>query len=283
MNPDDVTLAVPCYNVEDTLPHALDAIERLDPSPASVLCVNDGSTDDTKEIIEEYDDVRLIEHEQNQGLGTTLNTALAHAETPLFAKIDADIVVPSDWLEVIGREKEESGAAFVQGRFIEQVTTSADEWRTQYPSPTFSHEPKRNKPINGANTLADTEALRDIGGWDEQFRRAFDDIDVMERLIEEGYDIYYSPSVRATHIRTDTWREVLRTDWAYFNNPSNGGKPEDLSDVLDRIPSHAYRSAVRAFLETYRRRPTLLGISMLQLPFHLTWDLTHVMGGPRGG
>lgn len=278
MNSDDVTLAVPCYNVADTLPQALAAIDMLDPSPSEILCVDDGSTDDTKEIIETYEDVRLIEHEQNRGLGVTLNTALAHTRTPLLAKVDADIVVPPDWLEVIYREKEESGAAFVQGQFVEHVTTTADRWRKEYPSPWFDDEPVRNKAINGANTLADTEALRDIGGWDEQYQRAFDDIDVMNRLIEAGYDVYYSPSVQTTHIRTDTWREVLRTDWAYSNHPSDGGKPDDVFDVLGRLPSHAYRSCRNVFHETMRGSPALACISLLQLPFYVNWDIKCARG-----
>lgn len=278
----DVTLSIPCYNVEDTLKQTLKSVDRLDPSPSSVLCVDDGSTDDTRDIIEAHEGVRLIEHEQNRGLGATLNTALAHAETPLFAKIDADIVVPSDWLAKIRSEKEDNDAAFVQGRFIDQVKTSGDRWRQQYPSPSFGNQPVRNKPLNGSNTLADTDALRDVGGWDEKYRRAFDDIDLMERLIEAGYDIYYSPAVRATHIRTDTWKEVLKTDWAYYNNPRNGGKPDCTHDIFSRLPSHAYRSAKFSFFETYRVRPALIAISLLLLPSHVKWDIDCVRGEIHG-
>lgn len=283
MDSDDVTLVIPCYNVEDTLPEVLEAVARLDPPPKSVLCIDDGSTDDTAEIIRSYEDIRLIEHERNRGLGATLNSALSHTRTPLFAKIDADIVVPPDWLEVIGREKESSGAEFVQGRFVEEITTPADEWRDEYPSPTrwFHDEPRRNTPINGANILAETGALRSIGGWDEQYRRAFDDIDVMNRLIEAGYDVYYSPSVSATHIRTDTWREVLRTDWAYSNKPSAGGKPDEISNLIERLPLHVYRSVGRAAVQTVKGRPTLGCISLLQLPFHVCWDIQCIRQSAR--
>lgn len=277
MDPEDVTLVMPCYNTAGTLPAALNAVTRLDPQPSTILCVDDGSTDGTKAIIESYDGVRLVEHEENRGLGTTLNTALSRTETPLFAKVDADVVVPSDWLARILDAYAESGAALVQGRFIEQETTAADRWRSKYPSPRFEQHPRRNKAINGATILADVDALRDIGGYDEQYERAFDDIDVMERLMEAGYDVYYAPSVRSTHIRTDTWREVLRTEWAYHNDPQYGGEPDDLSDVLHRLRDHCYESGRCVYLDVKHREYERLWISALRLPYMIAWDIDHVL------
>jgi GT2 family glycosyltransferase len=218
----------------------------------------------------------LIEHETNSGLGVTLNTALAHTETPLFAKIDADVVVPPDWLANILNAYNESGAALVQGKFVEQETTLADRWRAKYPSPPFGSEPRRNHPINGATILAETEALRDIGGYDEQFRRAFDDIDLMERLIDADYDIYYAPSVRSTHIRTDTWREVLHTEWAYQNNLQRG-KPTSLSEIVDRLPHHIYESGRCVYLDVKYREFERLPISLLRLPYLVKWDVEYVL------
>ena len=277
MNGEDVTLSMPCYNTEDTLPAALNALTRLDPGPSRILCVDDGSTDGTKAVIEAYETVELIEHEENRGIAGTMNTALSHTETPLFAKVDADVVVPPDWLERILEAYDESGAAFVQGRFVERKATVADRWREKYPAPSFRYSPKRNKAINGATILAETDALREIGGYDEQYRRAFDDIDVVERLVEAGYEVYYSPSVRSTHIRRDTWWEVLHTEWAYHNDPETRGKPDDLLDVIRRIPYHSLMSARCLRRDVLDREFERLGISILRLPYMIAWDIDHVL------
>ena len=273
MKPADVTLIIPCYNVEETLPRTLESVDRLDPGPETVLCIDDGSEDGTKEIVKTHERARLIAHEQNSGIGATINTGLSHTETPLFAKIDADIVVPSNWLELMITEMDRSGADFVQGRFVEEVTTIADEWRNVYPSPSFDKCAYWNKPINGATILAETDVLRDVGGWDEDHRRAFDDIDLMERLIEAGYEVYYTPRVRSTHIRTDTWKEVLRTSWAYSNHPDSGGKPEEIEDVLRRVPKHFFHLAKSIAIEARHARVSIVWISVLRLFFHLKWDL----------
>lgn len=278
MDSNDVTLVVPCYNVADTLPRTLRAIKQLDPSPSSVLCVDDGSSDGTVDVVNRYEDVRLIKHERNKGLGAALNTALAHTATSLFAKVDADIVVPPDWLETMMGEMEKSGAKFIQGKFIEQVTTPADQWRADhvYPIIQFSSQPRRNKPINGSNILADVEALRDVNGWDEQFRRAFDDIDIMTRLIEAGYDVYYTPSVETTHVRTDTWEDVLHTAWSYSNAPGWGGKPTRIRDLFRRLPRHIRHSAEAVFTEAKKGCYRPMYMSFIQLFFRVKWDIESI-------
>lgn len=277
MNPEDVTLVMPCYNVEETLPAALHAVDQLDPSPAEFLCIDDGSNDNTKAIIESHDGAQLLENETNKGLGATLNKALSATETRLFAKIDADIVVPSDWLQRILDVYNTHDAALVQGRFVDEETTLADRWRAEYPSPDFDRPAERNKALNGANILAETEALRHIGGYDEQYQRAFDDIDLMNRLMKAGYDIYYDPSIQTTHIRTDTWREVLRTEWAYQNHPEKRGKPSTFTDVLRRFPYHSYQSVRCIYRDTRHKKPDRLWISLLRLPHLVKWDIEYVL------
>lgn len=277
MNPDDVTLIVPCYNVADTLSRVLSAVDRLDPSPARVLCVDDGSSDGTRQILESHDSADLVVHGRNRGLGATLNTALAHTNTPGLAKVDADIVVESDWLGRLCALCAEHDAALVQGRFEEQVTTTADRWRSKHPSPTFPAEPQRNTPINGSNILCRVDALEAVDGWDETYDRAFDDIDLMLRLRDEGYRIQYSPDVVTTHVRTDTWREVLSTAWAYHYDALSGREaPTQLRGLFKRLPGILYRSGACISTDLKQAEFDILWISLLRPFYHVMWDIEHV-------
>lgn len=277
MNPDDVTLIVPCYNVADTLPRVLDAVDDLDPAPETVLCIDDGSTDGTTDLIASREGIELVEHAENRGLGVTLNRGLAHTRTPWLAKIDGDIVVDADWLERICRHSDEQNADFVYGRFEEETTTIADKWREKHPSPPFPDEPIHNVAINGANMLGRVDALYDVGGWDEYYHRAFDDIDLIQRLIHAGHHVYYAPDVKTTHIRTDTWYEVLRTAWSYHTDAIAGHRnPERVRDVLTRLPGLSYR-AVNCIADDVRDGDfDILWISLLRFFFHLKWDFDSV-------
>lgn len=269
MEASDVTLIIPCYNVADSLPEVLDAVDALSPAPGRVLCIDDGSTDETAAIVSARDGIELVENAENRGLGVTLNRGLAHTRTPWLAKIDGDVVVEPDWLARICEHGEREDADLVCGRFVEQVTTTADKWRAKYPSPPFPDEPLYNIPINGANILGRVDALQHVGGWDEQYRRAHDDIDLIQRLIYRGFRVYYTPDVKTTHVRTDTWREVLRTAWAYQADRN----PGRLRDVLDRLPQTVNLSARGVYKDVRDRDLDILPISVLRLFFHLKWDV----------
>jgi GT2 family glycosyltransferase len=288
MDPDDVTLIVPCYNVEDSLERALAAVAALDPAPARVLCIDDGSTDGTRDAIESSAGVDLVAHPYNRGLAAALNTGLDRTETPGLAKVDADIVVESDWLGRMCAAIADSEAALVQGRFVEEVTTVADEWRRKHPSPTFPDEPLVDVPINGSNIVCRTRALRAVDGWDERYVRAFDDIDLVLRLIDAGYRVYYTPDVVTRHARTDTWREVLRTAWSYhYDSRSGRDAPRGVGHVLLRLPGLLYNSGVGIASDLRDGDFELLWISLLRPFYHVKWDVEAVLrknaGGDGGG
>lgn len=277
MNPSEVTLVIPCYNTADTLRWTLEAVERLSPRPTEVICIDDGSTDGTKSLIDGWDGIECIEHPENRGLAATLNTALDHTTTRGFAKLDADLTVESDWLGRLCDFLENRDADLVHGKLLEQVTTLGDKWRERHPSPIFPDKPVCGRTINGSNILAKTEALRAVNGWNEKYVRAFDDIDLFERLLAEDRQVCYSPNVVATHRRTDNWQQALEVAWAYHYDSLNGRHPPaNAIDILRRIPGLA-SSALSSVRDDLRRGDLdILWISFLRFFFHLRWDINHV-------
>ncbi len=92
-----ISVLVPVYNVEKFLPQALDSIRSQTLGDIEVLCINDGSTDGSRNIIEQYvaADPRfhLIDKE-NGGYGSAMNRGLDAACGEYIA-----IVEPDDWIE----------------------------------------------------------------------------------------------------------------------------------------------------------------------------------------
>ena len=77
-------VVLPAYNEEAGLKELLDDIERSSREiPTQIIVVNDASTDHTfqiaKEYAEEFDNVIVLSHEQNKGLGGALMTGFKHA------------------------------------------------------------------------------------------------------------------------------------------------------------------------------------------------------------
>lgn len=73
-----VTFFMPVYNRAHTIRESLDSVLAQTFKDFELLLIDDGSTDDSAAIIESYDDprIRLLRHEQNQGIPKTRNSTL---------------------------------------------------------------------------------------------------------------------------------------------------------------------------------------------------------------
>lgn len=93
----DITFTVPCYNSEEYMEHCIDTLLSAD-ERAEIIIVDDGSTDRTGEIADNYarnypEIVRVV-HQENGGHGSGVNAGLALATGKYFKVVDSD-----DWLD----------------------------------------------------------------------------------------------------------------------------------------------------------------------------------------
>jgi glycosyltransferase family protein len=92
-----ISVVVPVYNVEKYLKECLDSILNQSYKDFEVVCVNDGSTDNSLEILNEYakKDLRInVINQENQGSGLTRNDGLSLVKGDYIIFVDAD-----DYLE----------------------------------------------------------------------------------------------------------------------------------------------------------------------------------------
>tara|TARA_B110000003_G_scaffold276536_1_gene323679 strand:- start:5983 stop:6861 length:879 start_codon:yes stop_codon:yes gene_type:complete len=86
-----ISVLMPVYNGEKHLKEAIDSILNQTFRDFEFIIVNDGSTDNTKSIIDSYDDKRIICVEQeNKGLAKSLNIGASHCKGEYIARMDAD-------------------------------------------------------------------------------------------------------------------------------------------------------------------------------------------------
>ena len=92
-----VSVIVPVYNVAPYLRECLDSIECQTHPHLEIILVNDGSTDDSAAICEEYsrNDHRIrVIHQENQGVSVARNTGIRAATGTYLQFVDSD-----DWME----------------------------------------------------------------------------------------------------------------------------------------------------------------------------------------
>ena len=83
-----VTVIVPIYNVEPYLPRCLDSLCRQTLQEIEIILVDDGSTDASGRIAEDYarrDDRFRVVHQENRGLSAARNRGIELAQAPYLS------------------------------------------------------------------------------------------------------------------------------------------------------------------------------------------------------
>ena len=101
MNDPLISVLVPCYNVSPWLHRCLDSILAQTYTNWEAILVNDGSKDNTADILEEYakiDSRFKVIHQENRGHSGARNTGIKHLSGEWMTWIDADDAVTPDYL-----------------------------------------------------------------------------------------------------------------------------------------------------------------------------------------
>jgi glycosyltransferase involved in cell wall biosynthesis len=92
-----ISIVIPVYNEEDQLGICLEAISQLNPLPYEVIVVDNNSTDNTVALALKYPFVKVL-HEPKQGVVHARTRGFDEAKGEIIARIDADSILPRDWL-----------------------------------------------------------------------------------------------------------------------------------------------------------------------------------------
>jgi glycosyltransferase involved in cell wall biosynthesis len=93
-----VSAVIPTYNSAGTLSRAIDSVLRQT-VPATVIVVDDGSTDETAQLLKSYDSRITVIRQKNAGAGAARSAGTRAARTDLIAYLDADDAWHPDKLE----------------------------------------------------------------------------------------------------------------------------------------------------------------------------------------
>ena len=113
-----VSIGVPVYNVEAYLRECLDSIMNQTFKDFEVIMVDDGSTDNSFNICQEYvarDNRFKLIHQENKGLAGARNTCLKHMKGECITWIDSDDKVEPNYLERLLEVQTETQADLVDG------------------------------------------------------------------------------------------------------------------------------------------------------------------------
>jgi hypothetical protein len=169
---------------------------------AEVIIVDHGSTDGSGDGIRaRFPSVRVVPIGPSGTAARARNAGAARARGDVLCFVDADCVVPSDYLSRVGRTLESTGAGAVGGRAVPPAGSPplVAEWAAM-------RNPVVDGPcgdLNGSALSVCREAFAAVGGFDETLP-AGEDSELCLRLAARGVPIVQSRSLSVTHLDNPT-------------------------------------------------------------------------------
>lgn len=186
-----VSVALPCYNMQAFVGEAVESVLAQTHEDWELLVVDDGSTDDSSEVVGQYDDarVRLIRQE-NQGLSAARNTALRAASGDFVSFLDADDRYLPGFMAAGLRLLEErpgADAALTAARFFDHATGETLQIQRPKPDDALRRLLEFRGPVvcSPGAILLRRAAADETGLFDTAYRHS-EDWDYWTRLAARG-------------------------------------------------------------------------------------------------
>jgi glycosyltransferase involved in cell wall biosynthesis len=199
MGEPSVSVVVPAYNEATTIEGCLDPL--LDQSYPreryEVVVVDNGSTDGTAAVVEEYP-VALVSTPDG-GQYAARNAGIERATGDVLAFTDADVRVAGDWIESGVRAFERVGTdAVVYGRTRPSVDDEPDLWERYDAVRSFGGERRQTWNLFATQSVFDR-----VGRFREHFLSG-GDLEWAGRVERSGIPIYHDDAVSAAHPPSDS-------------------------------------------------------------------------------
>ena len=216
-----VSVIVPIYNVDNFLKKCLDSLAKQTMSQIEVICVDDGSTDRSGQIADEYANngwpVFRIIHTQNRGLSAARNRGIDEARTEWLMFVDSDDWVDKDFCKIPYEAAIENKADMV---IIQAFVVNVNE------------KMRRQKTRGIPNGKINHETAIDVGwsaAWRKLYRRKlFDGIRFPEGHVYEDVAISHHLVYRASCI-------ISVSTSLYYYRDRDGSISHTLSGEDDRL------------------------------------------------
>lgn len=189
-----ISIIVPAYNVEKYIEKCSISILKQTYENIELIIVNDGSTDNTAQIIDDIakldNRVRII-HKENAGVSSTRNVGIENATGDYIVFVDGDDFISADYIEYMLSLVETTGADFCLSKHCYEAK---DEPQTKVESV--------QKFTPGEATALLLSPIVKVGCWNKIFKRTFlNDNNIrfsIELFYGEGLEFITTAAQRST-------------------------------------------------------------------------------------
>ena len=268
-----ISVIIPVYNAENTLKDCLDSVRGQSFRDMEIICVDDGSTDNSPRILSEYaaadGRVRAIT-KANGGAGSARNRGIDEAKGEYLAFIDADDFWKPELLETVltAAEKHHADLCYYPCEQYDEASgkTSGFPFSAWYP---------KGEVFSGRDAADTIFQMTSPGPVFRIYRREFINQKELRFL-----DQHVAEDMYLTYLAAAFAERICHVDqvYAYFRR----GAGDNLSSALWKYPEDTHRSLLRirerleqaGLFETFRKSFRIAAISNSEYAFwHIPEDI----------
>lgn len=237
------SIIIPTYNGAKRIRACLDALApQVAGRQVEILVVDDGSTDNTAEVVRSYSDVRLIS-QVNAGPASARNRGAAEARGELLLFTDDDCVPMADWLEAMLAPFADNSVVGVKGIYRTRQPELAarfvqleyeDKYRLMAALPSIDF-------IDTYSAGFVRERFLEMSGYDTSFPVACaEDVELSFRMSARGWLMKFVPAAIVYHTHPNTFSSYLRKKYKFAfwrvlavrKNPAKGVKDSHTPQLM---------------------------------------------------
>jgi len=217
-----ISIIIPNWNGERFLADCLNSLLLQSCNNFEVIIIDNGSTDSSLQIIDNYNFCRLIRFEKNQGFAKAVNAGISASTADIIALVNNDVILNYDWIEKASAAMEiYSDYDFAATKVLCMHDPSAIDsagFEVYAAGAVYSYNDQKsasdlvsnNREVFGAvasAALYRKKLFDKIGYFDEDFFAYFEDTDISFRARLAGYKCIYLSDVICMHVGSGTGGE----------------------------------------------------------------------------
>ncbi|QOV88275.1 glycosyltransferase [Humisphaera borealis] len=268
-----------------------------------VVFVDDGSKDNTQEILAKFKDCPWLVNikQKNMGLSYARNVGAQAATGEIIVYTDSDCEADEDWLYFVALAMVRSNHVGMGGPNLipDEGSWVADCVGLSPGGPTHVMINDREaEHVPGCNMSFYKYAWEQVNGFDPQYRAAGDDVDFIWRLQHLGYSIGFSPAAQVWHYRRNTVQAYLKQQRGYgiaeallkYKHPDHfntlgashwrgriyGGEEIGIKVGGDVIYHGLFGTGL--FQTIYRKPASMIAMMLMSIEWHLLTGFMAILG-----
>jgi len=214
-----VSIIVPVLNRQEIIGKCIESLLKLDYPSFEVVVVDNGSTDNTREVVLNYP-VKLVVKEGG-GPYVARNEGIREANGEIVAFTDSDCIVSQNWLRNLIKNYTDNKIGGVCGEIFSYSPHSIAEkfadligvQRVEKLNLTNQRGPLKRDPNRflsadsvAANASYRKTVLKEVNGFDEEIISG-GDVEIGWRVLDAGYDLIFDPEAVVWHKHRDSlWK-----------------------------------------------------------------------------